>query len=57
MVECLRGWVCSIKHSTSGVSEIDMCDDVCLIEHSTLPHSRDRSVYGMDVNDVVMRGV
>ena len=52
MVECLRGWVCSIKHSTSGVSEIDMCDDVCLIEHSTLPHSRDRSVYGMDENDV-----
>ena len=28
-----------------------MCDDVCLIEHSTLPHSRDRSVYGMDVDD------
>ena len=34
-----------------------MCDDVCLIEHSTLPHSRDRSVYGMDGNDVVMDDV
>ena len=45
-----KGRVCSIKHSTSGVSEIEMCDDVSLIEHSTLPHSRDRSVYGMDGN-------
>ena len=45
-----EGRVCSIKQSTSGVSEIDMCDDVCSIEHSTLPHSRDRSVHGMDGN-------
>ena len=56
MVECLRGK--GLFHQAFNEwSEIDMCDDVCSIEHSTLPHSRDRSVYGMDENDVGMIGV